>query len=610
MTILNQAGLILQQHVLDGRAFLQLLQVAISTASLSYIPESLDCITVGSADRIRPANPRVVFVIGANQGVFPASPSTSGVFNDLDRHRLSDFGAELTETLDRQIINERYSAYTALSSASERLFVSYSAADTGGGMMLPSEIVSEMRRVFPDLMPQPAQRLPKEPEFLEEAFETLALSLENHGTLSKLLCEDFSRREDYQDTLKALERAEKIPVHFENAADARRFFGNTMNLSASQVETYYQCPFRYFCRYGMRAGTLRKAKIDALEYGTMIHWILEAVLHRYPEKEALLALDEETVRREVEALLEEYLETNFGGRTGKSKRFLRIYARYAAVAQELVQGILADFRQNRFEPVDAELSIGAPNASDAISERQIPSLELPLPGDGRIRVFGKVDRVDQMVSGDRHYIRIIDYKTGTKEFALTDVLFGLDMQMVIYLLTITERGRERYGEIVPAGVLYVPARTIHVPAMHSEKKETVQERRQKALRMSGIVRNEEEVIRGMEPNVTGKFIPVRYKKDQTPDVYSQVISPEEMNVLFRYVLEKLGQMGTQLQSGKIPKQPIQKACRFCEFAGVCGHEPGDAAYELPDLKNSQVLEAMRKDLAKEKKTVREIDPES
>ena len=63
-----------------------------------------------------------------------------------------------------------------------------------------------------------------------------------------------------------------------------------------------------------------------------------------------------------------------------------------------------------------------------------------------------------MRKNGKTYLRVIDYKSGGKDFVLSDVLSGLNMQMLIYLFAIGENGEEKYGDVFPSGVLYMPAK--------------------------------------------------------------------------------------------------------------------------------------------------------
>ena len=86
-------------------------------------------------------------------------------------------------------------------------------------------------------------------------------------------------------------------------------------------------------------------------------------------------------------------------------------------------------------------------------------------GDQRLSVSGKVDRVDGWLHDGRLYLRVVDYKTGKKSFDLSDLRYGLGIQMLLYLFTLEQEGRSYFGyPIVPAGVLYHPAREVILKA--------------------------------------------------------------------------------------------------------------------------------------------------
>ena len=95
-----------------------------------------------------------------------------------------------------------------------------------------------------------------------------------------------------------------------------------------------------------------------------------------------------------------------------------------------------ELAQSDFVPADFELSIG--------KGKELEPLVLEIPGGGRISVEGKIDRVDVMEKPSGKYIRVVDYKTGSKDFKLSDVLYGLNMQMLLYLDTVWKNGKSRY----------------------------------------------------------------------------------------------------------------------------------------------------------------------
>lgn len=585
MELLDQTALVLQSP-LDGKRYARLLELAIGSAKLGELPRALDEVTVGGADRTRPAAPKIVFLAGAVQGVFPAAASVGGLFTEAERRVLADRGIELVRPAGEQTVEERFLAYTAACSPSERLIVSYYNTSSGGEGTLPSELVTELRRICPALPTVSCDRSCALPETAAEAFDRLAAEYGTPSTQQATLRALFARPE-YADALQAVARAaQPRPFFFEEAQTARRLFGEQMYLSPSRLENYYQCPFQYFCRYGMDARERRPAKIDALEYGTLIHYLLEMMLRTHKGR-ALASMHKEDLRVRVREWLQKYLDERLGGAEGKSERFLALYARFEEVALKLLQYIACELAQSRFEPTAFEVAIGGKDGT-------VQPVHIPLPDGGSIEIIGKIDRVDLMQTADETFVRVIDYKTGYKKFALSDLLHGINMQMLIYLMTLHENGFEEQHPI-PAGVLYLPARSPKLSASHTDSSETLVTQAMTAMRMSGIVLRDERVLRGMEQEGRGFFIPVKYKQDGTPDARSMLYTMEEFGVMARHMKKLIAQMGTQLHKGQVPAAPTGETCRFCSFAAVCGHEKNDETTEFETMSNKEAFAKMREE---------------
>ena len=72
-------------------------------------------------------------------------------------------------------------------------------------------------------------------------------------------------------------------------------------------------------------------------------------------------------------------------------------------------------------------------------------------------------------------MRVVDYKTGYKDFKLTDVFLGLSLQMLIYLAALSEN-----TGLLPAGV-YMPS---FLTTVNSDKTESGEKLMQEAERIS------------------------------------------------------------------------------------------------------------------------------
>ena len=583
MGLLDQTALVLQQE-LDGKRYARLLEMAIRSAKLGELPQSLDEVTVGGADRTRPANPKAVFLAGAVQGVFPASAGVGGLFTENERRLLAMQDIEIAKPAEEQSVEERFLAYMAASSPSRRLVVSYYNASSSGEGTLPSELVTEIRRIC-GVSPVSCSRYGALPETMEEAFDRLTRTY-NEPTAEQAAYRAFFASSVEPEVLDVVERtAVRRTFGFEDDRMAKELFGNRMRLSPSRVENYYQCPFQYFCRYGMDARERRPAKIDALEYGTLIHYLLEHAVAAHRECPIHQQQPEE-LRQKVRAWMDKYLEERLGGAEGKTQRFLALYRRFEEVAVQLLIYIGSELEQSRFEPAAFELTIGP--------GKDVQPVRIPLPDGASIEIIGQIDRVDLLEDNGETYVRVIDYKTGHKKFALSDLLYGINMQMLIYLMTLAEQGWKG-KELKPAGVLYLPARSPRIKAEHTDTPEQLEAESRSAMRMSGIVLNDEHVLRAMERNGFGVYIPAKFKQDGTLSAMSSLYSMEQFGILTRHMKDLIGKMAQHLRTGEIPAMPLGDICQWCSFTSVCGREKNDPVQPKEKCSADEAFQRMKEE---------------
>lgn len=126
----------------------------------------------------------------------------------------------------------------------------------------------------------------------------------------------------------------------------------------------------------------------------------------------------------IRGYLDSYLE-RFLDRSQRSKRFLYLYERLARSIDAVAARLADEFKNCEFRPIDLELDIS--------HNGTIKPYDLKIPSGGHINISGKVDRVDLAEIDGEPYVRVIDYKSSGKPFDVSDVLNGLNMQMLIYL---------------------------------------------------------------------------------------------------------------------------------------------------------------------------------
>lgn len=580
MQILDQMALVLREKVLTAQRFGELLRLVIASSTIGSIPQGLDEVTIGAADRSRPADPKVVFLLGAVQGEFPRNPSPDGVFSDEERRVLIQMGLPLNGTMEDSSMDERLMAYTVMAAPSERLIVTYPAADMDGAAKAPSSIVGEIRSILPDVAIQSRYLLPEEcfANSEQSAFELTARLWGQSSVLASTLKELFSGKEGYPERMSALRRVhERAPAAFENPARARMLFEKLRHISATQLESYHLCRFQYFCRYGLSAKERRPAELNALEYGSLIHYLLEHLLKEQGAK-ALSILEEDVLKQLILTCIERYVEEQLGGAEDKSPRFRFLVNRIADSAQVVVAHIAKELAQSKFQPAAFELELKEGG--------EFPPLKITLPNGETATVEGKIDRVDVMELDGTTYVRIIDYKTGKKEFRLSDVLYGVNMQMLIYLAALIQNGR-----FAPAGILYMPSVRPVISAARGEAPDSLEAVVEKKLRMNGLLLDDSRVIQGMEEQAAGKFIPVALK-DGKPAKTESVVSELQLNKVMDYIKTLAGQMVQTLHEGDVAAQPLtgeHNACLFCPYTAVCGHETADGGRDCQRFDKNDTL---------------------
>lgn len=548
MQVLDQIATVINDKKISLRRYKELLKVSVNSRDIAFIPQRLDEVKFGSADRIRPNHPKVVFIVGAAQGEFPAYPSDRGVFNDVQRKDLLSLGLKLHDSLERISIREQFTAYMSMTSASERLFVSWSVNSSSGTARHPSSIVRECMKILPKTQILSSER-EDQIDFLfseKASFEQYAKHFKDRSKFTNTLKDYFSKNESYKLKAQVFDMLSKPKnKNVLEKSSVQKLFNNEMCISASQVEKFYLCKFQYFCKYGVHAEKRKPAVFDALQFGNLVHFVLEDVFSKKCLKE--------NIESEVSKSLNKYLNKKLGGIENKTSRFKYLFSRLETSIKILVTYIFEKSLKSNFKPVDFELEFK--EGSD------IPPLKIDVPDGGTVKIEGKVDRIDVMREQGKVYLRIVDYKTGAKQFNLSDVLYGINMQMLIYLVSIMKNGKRKYGEIIPAGVLYMPT-TLKVATIDRDVQiidQIDKKRLDSQFNMNGIILDDPNVVSELGQNT----------KDKT------LVTLNEMGKILKKVESLVTEMSKSLQEGDMSISPLSgnvNSCEYCDYSSVCGFE--------------------------------------
>ncbi len=555
---LEQCALLLGDTQLELEEFSRLFTLVLSQYDVGAIPVSLDAVTVGDAPRMAHKEVKALFLLGADSASLPDCAPAPGLFSDQDRDALSAMEVELAPRQEDKLRREMTIAYETCCRPSQRLYLSY-AAGSGDNQKTPCFLWERLGALFPDAPVadggDPLARLSAPDAALELAGRDPAVA-------------EVLRR--VPGLAGRVERV-RAAAHWRRGRLSRpavdALFGPVVPMSATRLDLCNSCHFSHFLRFGLNARPRQRAAFRATDYGTFVHDVLEHTLRA--AREGGVPLDDgEAVHRLAQGAADRYEREVLNGLEGETARLRHLFARMKGAAVAVTQSVCAELAVSDFTPAAFELGFGPGKALPPVEVEQ----------GVRLRLSGYVDRVDEWLHNGKRYLRVVDYKTGKKSFDFADVEDGRGLQMLLYLFALAREGELALGpgEIVPAGVLYVPARTPLVDGERGMTDGEIQRARDKLLRRQGLVLDDPQVLSAMEHGAGGfRFLPVGAGRSGG----EALVTAEQMDLLDGYITQALRRAAGELAAGNIDADPCwrgadQNPCRWCDYRAACHFEEG------------------------------------
>ena len=259
---------------------------------------------------------------------------------------------------------------------------------------------------------------------------------------------ECAERLGLQDVYKQAQKRTCYSLGAVSSEHIRGIYGNKLILSASQVDRQAECRLSYFLKYGLRAKERKEATVDPAEFGTYVHAVLENTAREVMDRGGFHTVSLEETMEIALRHADAYALDHFSQL--QSQRLEYQFRRNRRELEMVVEELWQELKESRFQPADFELNFGQGGTMPAID---IPAAHM------RASLRGFVDRVDIWQKGEQHYFRVVDYKTGRKDFDYCDVFNGIGLQMLLYLFALEQEGQRVLGSNpVSAGVQYFPAR--------------------------------------------------------------------------------------------------------------------------------------------------------
>lgn len=556
----------------------RLIKSMIGRINYSVPPQTLDAVTTASARTARLNSPKVVFLMGATDGDFPNQVTVHGLFSEPDRQKLADRSLLISTPLADLIASERLVVYKAMSAASSKLFITYPLSDLSGQAKYPARIVDSIIKMFG------REDIRKTEDDIPVHFYTVTLHSafyhymqhrdENTPSLSAVEKLLLSRNEYRRRLTYVLNRSSHTQNYIIDTATMEKLRSfDPLRLSSTGMEEYDQCHFKFFCDKCLDLHPCEKVELDARIAGELTHECFYGILGSRSKKD-FIAMSYDDVKKEIGTRAADYRRRAMAGDFGKDAKFELIFNKLTDRMTEVFLHTQQSLMASDFEPHKFELDL-----------RKSHSVVMRFGNKGKKLSFGGiVDRADICNIGGTDYVRIVDYKSSRKELNAKILGSGINMQMLLYLFASTDKGGV-YENFKPAGVLYTPIQVSDLSLEEYKVDSVNTSALDSSLKTSGLVLSDMDVLNAMEKNVAGRYIPVRLKKDGTPDSKSGCISAEGMEKLKELTYRKLREMAESLYSGNVEAVPLMIGntllCSYCDYINICDNSKPDR-WRYPD----------------------------
>ena len=622
---IDQSVVTLGKEKCSRKEYKDFIRAGLSSEEISIIPSSLDSVTVGSAEMLRQKDMTVLFVAGAVRGDIPSESTADSIFSDKEKKEINSIleAADLEFGQDMAAFAQQaeYKLYRVLFTAQKKLFVSYPVNDFEGEAQIPSGLIFNLKKLFPyikyydDVIQSSVE---KQFRFSpKEAFDYL---LENRNNKNDEILPDIydwmEKNNNWSEKLNKIDLAEKYKIEALKItpANAEKIYKNYSSYSVSRLNEYGKCPFAYFLKYGLKAKPPEVWKIQRFELGSVMHY----VICRYCEIIADNASDFEQLKNNWNKITKEKSEEIIDSiMKDMEPKIISVLDRDEAKVRYLLKRMAKTIKRSA-----ETVRISLINGKYAAAELE-KHFEIRLDPEYDIAINGTIDRIDVAMSddGEKGGIRIIDYKSGNKDFSVVSICNMQDIQLIVYAICAMELYKEKNikylektKEAKITGIMYN-----NLKDDMTELKNPEENTQPKIMALNGPVILDEDTDKGENINIDNAlsmdkdlenkyysdFLEFKLNKDGSIYKYAKYFSKSKFDKIIQYVKNNIAKTDTKIKNGDIEILPYlegeELSCKFCDMAEICLFDRNVNNTRKVCTKENEAWEIIDKETEKEDK---------
>lgn len=596
---------LLGDETVTVKEFAEILDAGLEASKVGIIPPGYDRVLLGDIERTRLEHIKVLFFIGVNDGIVPKNEAGSGILSEFEREKLLEFDLTLAPTAREKAFIQKFYLYLNMTKPSDKLYLTYSQAGQEGETRRKSYLIGAVLKMFPKLK----VTTPKE-EAVVTAKSSMQYFLEGLAQAKQAEASEewkalYAWYMQHEEWVKPV--SDYIGAAFFAHQDTllrtdicRQIYGKVLELSVTRLERFAGCAFAHFLQYGLQLSKRQLDEFEPLDFGNILHQALELFAKRMQAAgDDWFRITAQHQKQYAKEAIDLAIAACQNTALADGERNLYLVRRMEKVLNRTVEILGRQIRSGSFIPENYEVSFQYANQLDAIN--------FTLGEEEKMRLRGRIDRMDIWEREKEVYVKVIDYKSGNTSFQLLSLYHGLQLQLVVYLNAAMELMRTKYPEkeMKPAGIFYYH---IDDPILDTDEEESEEEIREQIfakLKLDGYVNADPQVYHAMDHTMqsSSKILPVTENKDGTLRKNSKAVSDEEFGIISDYVNRKITELGLRMMQGEIAVNPYELSdrtpCGYCPYRSVCGFDERIDGYDYRRLKKfdqpSEIIKNMEQD---------------
>jgi ATP-dependent helicase/nuclease subunit B len=579
MELLDKIVEILGDEVVTIKEYIHILESGLEQCEMGLVPPGLDQIVVGDLERSRLGKIKALFIIGLNEGKIPKISIKPNILSDMDREKLMEKGLDLASTSKKKVFEEQFLIYSGLTKPSNRLYLSYPRTDIDGKSMRPSMLISRIKKIFKNIKIMDVDEIDdNEQIYLQKpTFRNLLEKLRDYydtdlsGFWKDVYSFYFTSSNWETEVKKAIEGLYYVnKEEFLSDELVKSIYSDNLINSVSRLEEFAQCPFAHFIDYGLNVKERTIREISMPDIGILFHRSIDEFSKKIVNRELdWNTIDDDLREKLVEETVIQVADKYCNNIFYSTKRNTYLIKRLTRITQRAIWALQYHIKKGEFKPTDYEVAFSADKA-------KLDSLNIDFDDEKTMKLKGRIDRVDRYETDDTVYLKVIDYKSGNKNFDITALYYGLQLQLLVYINAVTELEKMKTTKkVIPAGVFYYHIDDPIIKTDEEISNEDLEKYIIKSLKMNGLVLEDINVIKKMDKDIKGysDILPVQITSKGAIGKRSSVASKDQFHDLVNYVHYKTEEIGRNIMNGNINIYPYKNdkdhACKYCKYSSVC-----------------------------------------